>query len=93
MVESELIAQNERWRVRYSPAAGYALTYVLGSMTVYLRTPVEREVFVKSLEQMRDYLVQSNEPEGWLGSEYLWIRMSLEDVVFLIDTLKKEVVQ
>ena len=93
MIQSEVIAANERWRVRWGPNVGYALTYVLGSMTVYLKTPAEKEVFLKSLEQMRNYMVQHHEEEGWLGSEYLWIRMSLEDVIFLIDALSKDVMQ
>lgn len=90
---SEVIAQNERWRIRYNPSVGYALTYVLGSVTLYLATLAEKEVFVDALKRMKDYLMQSGEQEGWLGSEYLWIRMSLEDVIFLIDALSKEVIQ
>ena len=91
MMQSMLIGQNDRWKIRKSTQdESYALTYGLGRVTIYLVNEAEKEYFVQQLKAAKENWGKYEQTDCWISNGYVQVLLLREDVDFLIETLSSE---
>ncbi len=91
MVQSILIGENDRWKIRKEiQGESYALTYGLGRVTIYLMNEAEKEYFVQQLKAAKENWGKYEQTDCWISNGYVQVLLLREDVDFLIETLSSE---